>query len=161
MIDIVWDNEVVTPQGFRCETESCSSNSLCSDITKAHAVLMQAKRQKVTKVVVPVGDDPIFSNPFFLTPEVAKAIGSLVTYIVYNHEKDPDVTMFPSDDDFRNMLYEHIDGDEELTTLLHGEDADEAYMEVSDLVHTQDVLCSEDEDMSTLLKREASHWKCT
>lgn len=116
---------------------------------------MQAKRQKV---VAPAGDDaedPIFSNDFFLTPELAKAVGPLVTYIVYNHDKDPAVSMFPSDNDFRDMLYQHIDEDEELTHLLLGEDANDAFMEVSGSVHMQDVLCSR--GGYWVFKREATH----
>ena len=60
-----------------------------------------------------------------------------------------------SDNDFRDMLYRHIDEDEELTHLLLGEDANEGFMEVSGSVHIQDVFRLSGED-NWVLKRAAT-----
>ena len=94
---------------------------------------MQAKRKhKVTQLEAgdDDSDDPLESNPFSANRGVEAAIGVVVSLIVNNADKDVSIPMFPEPNDFRDMLYEHIDKSAMLNRLLNGDGADEAFMEV-------------------------------
>ena len=87
-------------------------------------------------------DDPMQTHPFYASAGVHAAVGALVTLIVCNADKDPTISKFnrkfPDPDDFRDLLYRHIDESKELHKLLNGDDANEAFMEVGRIVYNSE-----------------------
>ena len=66
---------------------------------------------------------------------MAKAVGTLVTYLVYNHDRDPIVPTFLSNVNFKDMLYQELDEDGELHKLLQEDNDDKAFMVCTESHH--------------------------
>lgn len=91
----------------------------------------QAKRKKKEVAAGDDTDDPVQTNRFSASNGVLASVGALLTVIVCNAAADPAISMFPEPDDFRDKLWDHIDDDPKLNTLLVADDAEnqEAFRE--------------------------------
>ena len=97
----------------------------------------QAKRKKKEVAAGDDTDDPVQTNRFSASNGVLASVGALMTVIVCNAAADPAISMFPEPDDFRDKLWDHIDDDPKLNTLLVADDAEnqEAFREVGHITY--------------------------
>ena len=99
------------------------------------AAKLQAKRKKMAEAAAAGedsddSDDPARGNPFFHNSGLLRAIGALVTLAVHDNDKTLRIFMFPEHDDFRDLLWAHIEETPALRPLLATKDAGMAFLEV-------------------------------
>lgn len=80
-------------------------------------------------------DGAMKTNRFSKSPGVEKAVGALVSLIVYNADRNPSLSMLPSPDDFRDLLWYHIDDDPKLSQLMAEDGYKAAFEEVRHIIY--------------------------